>query len=382
MGKEYLKAKEKDYEELIDFINYVFSHSGGAVDFPSLLPKLYKNKDKAKYHHIIKVDNKIRGVVGAFPFTLSLLDENINVVGIGTVAVHPYSKGQGYMKELMNKAIEEMKSENVDISVLSGYRQRYEYFGYEPCGEQITFNIQELNINYKHNELIDKSISLKLLDENDEDILGRAYELHSKKSVKVLRKKEEFLDVLKSWNCSIYSVFKEENFIGYISANNGLIDEIVLQDNEDLNIVIASYIKTFNHNEVSFRVPTYEKEKISQLIKICENYFISKNNNFRIFNYEKIVRLMLKLKSTYSKLEDGEYNISIIDYGILNIKVKGNKVWVNKIEGDFDIELNELQAMEFLFSPIKSYFDFDKEIPSFLHSWFPLPLYIENPDCV
>lgn len=200
MGKEYLKAKENDYEELIDFINYVFSHSGGAVDFPSLLPKLYKNKDKAKYHYIIKGDNKIRGVVGAFPFTLSLLDENINVVGIGTVAVHPYSKGQGYMKKLMNKAIEEMKSENVDISVLSGYRQRYEYFGYEPCGEQITFNIQDLNINYKKNELMDKSISIKLMDENNAYIVEEAYELHSKKSVKVVRKKEEFLDVLKSWN--------------------------------------------------------------------------------------------------------------------------------------------------------------------------------------
>ncbi len=33
MGKEYLKADEKDYEELVDFINYVFSHSGGKTDF-------------------------------------------------------------------------------------------------------------------------------------------------------------------------------------------------------------------------------------------------------------------------------------------------------------------------------------------------------------
>lgn len=40
MGKDYLKADEKDYEELVDFINYVFSHSGGKTDFPSLLPKV------------------------------------------------------------------------------------------------------------------------------------------------------------------------------------------------------------------------------------------------------------------------------------------------------------------------------------------------------
>ena len=382
MGKEYLKADENDYEELIDFINYVFSHSGESTDFLSLLPKLYKNKDKIKYHHIIKVDNRIKGVVGAFPITLRILDEKVNVVGIGSVSTHPYSKGKGYMKELMNKSIEEMKKDNVDISVLSGYRQRYEYFGYEPCGQQINFNILDVNINYKSNELIDERISIKLLDENDHTIVEKAYELHSKKNVKVVRKKDEFLDILKSWNCSIYSVFKNGEFIGYISANNGFIDEIVLEDNSDLNLAIASYIKTFKHNEVNLRIPVYEIEKISQLIKICENYSITKNNNFRIFNYEKIVRIMLKLKATYSNLEDGEYNISIINYGVLKIKVHKNNVEVKKVQEEAHIELNELEAMEFLFSPIKPYFNFNNDIPSFLNSWLPLPLYIEGLDCV
>lgn len=452
MGKEYLKADEKDYEELVDFINYVFSHSGGKTDFPSLLPKVYKNKDKIKYHHIIKVDKRIKGVVGAFPLTLSILDEKVNVVGIGSVSAHPYSKGQGYMKELMNKAICEMKNENVDMSVLNGYRQRYEHFGYEPCGQAINFTILDLNINYKLQELIHKEITINLLDENDPNIVEEAYKLHCKKNVKIERKKEEFLDILKSWNCRIYSVFKKGEFIGYIVSNNGIIEEIVIKDNKDLNFVIASYIKTFNHNEVNVRVPIYEKEKISQFLNICENYSITKNNNFRIFNYEKIVRIMLKLKATYSNLEDGEYNIKITNYGILKIKVHKNQVEVKKVEektykakgifknseekiykakesfhssgeetykdkealkssGEetykdkealkssveeiykgkkvlnrseerFNMELNELEAMEFLFSPIKSCFNFNKDTPSFLNSWLPLPLYIENLDCI
>ena len=328
------------------------------------------------------------------------------------------------MKELMNKAIGEMKNKNVDMSVLNGYRQRYEHFGYEPCGQHINFNILHVNINYKRNELINKGISIHLLDENDPNIVEEAYKLHCKKNVKIERKKEEFLDILKSWNCRIYSVFKNGEFIGYISSNNGFIEEIVIEDNNDLNFVIASYIKTFNHREVNVRVPIYEREKISQLLKICENYSITKNNNFRIFNYEKIVRIMLKLKSTYSNLEDGEYNIKIINYGILKIKVHKNNVEVKKVEEktykakgnfnnsenetykakeyfhssgeetykdkealnsseeEFHIELNELEAMEFLFSPIKSYFNFNKDTPSFLNSWLPLPLYIDNLDCV
>ena len=147
---------------------------------------------------------------------------------------------------------------------------------------------------------------------------------------------------------------------------------------------------------------------------------------------------MLKLKATYSNLEDGEYNIKIINYGVLKIKVHKNQVEVKKVEEknykakgifnnskdkiykekeyfhssveetykhkealkssgeeiykdkealnsskeEFNIELNELEAMEFLFSPIKSYFNFNKDTPSFLNSWLPLPLYIDNLDCV
>lgn len=94
------------------------------------------------------------------------------------------------MKELMNKAIYEMKNENVDMSVLNGYRQRYEHFGYEPCGQHINFNILHVNINYKRNELINKGISIHLLDENDPNIVEKAYRLHSKKNVKVERKKK------------------------------------------------------------------------------------------------------------------------------------------------------------------------------------------------
>ena len=133
---------------------------------------------------------------------------------------------------------------------------------------------------------------------------------------------------------------------------------------------------------------------------------------------------MLKLKSTYSNLEDGEYNIKIINYGILKIKVHKNNAEVKKVEEktykakgnfnnsenetykakeyfhssgeetykdkealnsseeEFHIELNELEVMEFLFSPIKAYFNFNKDTPSFLNSWLPLPLYIDNLDCV
>lgn len=403
MGKEYLKAKESDFEELVDFINYVFSHSGGKTDFPTLLPKLYRNNDTMKYHHIMKEEGKIKGVVCSFPLNLNLLGENVKVAGIGSVAVHPYSEGKGYMKELMTKSIEEMKNENVDMSVLSGYRQRYEHFGYEPCGEQINFNILDLNINYKFTEEDYEGIMFEILDESKSNLLEKAYKIHSSKTIKVEREREKFLDIAKSWNATTYSIYKNYEFIGYISSINSTIFEVALEDNNDIDLVIASYIKRFKLGKVNLRLGVHEIEKISKLMKICENYSINTNNNFRIFNYEKVVGLFLKLKATYSNLADGECSIDIENYGVLNIKVINNNIEVKKIEEykdelskeesahkelksqnirKFHIELGELEAMNFIFSPLKSYFDFNKDIPNFIQSWFPLPLYIENLDCV
>ncbi|HFF9300589.1 TPA: hypothetical protein ACGFCK_001079 [Clostridium perfringens] len=69
------------------------------------------------------------------------------------------------------------------------------------------------------------------------------------------------------------------------------------------------------------------------------------------------------------------------------LKSSGEEIYkdkeaLNSSKEEFNIELNELEAMEFLFSPIKSYFNFNKDTPSFLNSWLPLPLYIDNLDCV
>ena len=92
MSIEFLKGIESDYEEIVDFANYVFSHSGGKTDFPSLLPKLYKREyNTMENHYIVKENGKIKAIVGVFSMDLMVLDKKLKVGGIGTVSVHPYS---------------------------------------------------------------------------------------------------------------------------------------------------------------------------------------------------------------------------------------------------------------------------------------------------
>ena len=62
MKVEFLKAAEADFDEVVDFANYVFSH---------------------EYHYLVKENGKIKALVGAFPMELSVLGQTLKVFGIG-----------------------------------------------------------------------------------------------------------------------------------------------------------------------------------------------------------------------------------------------------------------------------------------------------------
>ena len=120
------KGLPQDYDELIDFGNMVFKE-----DFRALLPKLYQDHpEAAAHHHLIREDGRIKAMVGSFPITLKAAGRTLKVRGIGTVSVHPYARGRGYMKTLMGNAVKEAEAEGAALMILGGQRQRYEYFGF------------------------------------------------------------------------------------------------------------------------------------------------------------------------------------------------------------------------------------------------------------
>ena len=59
-------------------------------------------------------------MVGCFKIPLQVAGNSLLVRGIGTVSVHPYDRGKGYMKFAMHKAIDDAVAEGADYMVLSG----------------------------------------------------------------------------------------------------------------------------------------------------------------------------------------------------------------------------------------------------------------------
>lgn len=106
--------------DILDFANYVFSQSSQPHDFRRLLPKLYgENSGSEGYHYLVREDGRIRAMVCAMPLSL-LWRQAVAAAGIGTVSVHPYARGKGYMKALMNQAMEDLKTQGYAMAFLGG----------------------------------------------------------------------------------------------------------------------------------------------------------------------------------------------------------------------------------------------------------------------
>ena len=374
----YSNGVIEDFEDIIDFGNYVFG-----IDFKKLLPKLYGEKvDTSTNHFIVKDNNKIKGMVGCFPLELNVINTILKVKGIGTVSVHPYSRNKGYMIQLMNNAINEMNKDSIDFAVLGGQRQRYEYFGFTPTGSQITFEVTEENIKHKKSNF-EADILLKALDDLSEDDLKSIYILHNGQSVHGTRDFNSFTYICKSWNSNPFGVYSKNKLIGYIilSKNYDSVKEIYLTDYGILIELLSNIMKRFHKEKVDVIAAVHRQQLITNLEGICESYKIEPNTCLNIFNYKNFIKAFLQLKSSYEILEKGQLIIEIIDRESIIISVDEN-ITVEIADGIADVKLSHLQAMNFLCSSIRPFVNEARAVNNLIKSWFPLPFFFPEIDNV
>ena len=163
-------------EDYIDFINYVFGMNGTpSASFPSLLPKLYSAKRETDKVTYFALDNeRIVGTVLSYPLTFHIGDKTLTAHGIGSVATHPRHRGEGFMKDLMKQAINDMVKDGIDFSVLGGRRHRYAHFGFEKCDGMMYFSITPKTVSYVNPNR--EGITMRTVKEDDTALLDSLYE--------------------------------------------------------------------------------------------------------------------------------------------------------------------------------------------------------------
>lgn len=378
------KEDEKELLEVIDDVFFSEDDEATKRNFLELLPSLYKEQYSPGYNNlIIKEDGAIKAAIGCYPREVTAAGRSLKVMGIGNVAVAKDSRRKGYMVELMNLAVDIMKNEDYDYSLLGGDRQRYGYFGYEPIGSSQRFSINRNNISHVAGKDFKTTFTAKEVTEADTATVDKIVELYKSLPYHMNRTRENCLDVLRSWRSVPYAAFENGEFKGYFSVQKfGGLQEIKAVNVEDtLNLILCA-MDVIGTESVGFSLPVFDVDFCDYMIKICSGSAINNADMINIFNFAKFIEAFLAIKAQRMNLCSGTLNILIHGFKRdenLSITVDGKNVTVAETDTTPDFVLDHHRAID-LIGGI-----FSKErnsLPAFAQGWFPLDFFAYGQDNV
>lgn len=366
------------YDDLMDFMNYVFGFNGNEKDFKKLLPKLYKPEyDPCYSNYVVTENGKLKAAIGAFDSDLSVDGEILKSRGIGNVAVHPYSRSKGYMKDCMRLALRDMIEDGVDFSILGGQRQRYQHFGFEHAGQQISVGVDRGNLRRAFENVPLTPLEFRDVNADDADLLDRIHALHAAKPVHTVRPRASFYDIACSWRSSLTAILRDGDFRGYFIGGLG---ELTLADPEDTVDVVRNYV--VQRGDVHLSFPVWETDLLARITRFGGGISFDHCEMFNILNYPHVIAALLRFKAKREELGDGELSLFIRGFAgdvSVRIAVKNNEVSVEEGASDCALVLGHLEAISFLcglWSPHRL------ALSPAVRSWFPLPLFVDGADHV
>lgn len=370
---EYIFGTREYEEDILDFANLVFSQAYRPHDFKRLLPKVYAREGFAPLHALAIDENKrIRGMAALLEGKMSFRGESLSFGYVGTVSVHPYARGEGHMKKLLPLLCERARQKNLDFMVLSGNRQRYQYFGFENALCEMSFSITSDNVRHALKDIDGSEFSFKEMTEGDSGFAKKLY-LNLENRGRPVFDREIFLEQLRSWDRLPYMVYRGNESFGYIVSDvSGNIYESVLLDDG----CILKVLKAWHSAKLSgFKFfPSDETQKVLAG-EIAQAYEIRHSQMIRVLSFERLLRFLIKYRLCKEPCFDFESVISLAGER-LEVKAKGGKASVSATDKDCNIFLSHDEAVRTLFEPYAE----RSHIPLGLRQLLPLEMYFPATD--
>lgn len=374
------------HDEYLDFINYVFGFNGRDRDFPKLLPKLYRREDDpAGNSYVVTENGRIRAAVGAFDHTMTVCGRELRCRSIGNVAAHPYDKSRGFMRRLMDMAVEDMVRDGIAISTLGGKRQRYNYFSYEKSGTVYRFSVNSDNM--RHTFGIDRTarhrFDVRALTVDDTASLDAIAALTERENYVPVRARTRLYDILRSWKMTPVAFWEGDRFAGYAVLRDTTVTEWLMVD-ENVDEITDALICLYDYKRESLtlKLPPFATEYIRALYRIAEGYALEINESYSVLNFAAVTDAFLALKTTYTELPDGTLTLFIHGRAgdeRITLSVKDGKTEVRAAtEAEIPTaELSHIDAINLLFSPFCPARDL---LPAHARLWLPLPIWMYPAD--
>ncbi|MBR3504610.1 MAG: GNAT family N-acetyltransferase [Clostridia bacterium] len=370
---DYVVATPADREEVVDFANYVFSQAHRPHDFKTLLPKAYADHlpELGAKHYLAKQEGRIRALVADRMIDMRLLDDTLRVGCVGTVSVHPYSRSEGHMMRLMTMMLEDARAEGLDLLMLGGIRQRYNYFGFEQAGWMYRFGIEEPAVRHALADVDTGNVRFSELTEDNPAEVDFACALAARLPVAGARPRDRFLDIMHSWHSGCRLIRVDGEMAGYVMGGD---DEIALLNEDDLPRVIKALFTQDKPDRLSLACGAHETRRIAILADICSHRAMGSAEMINVLNWPRVLAALLKLKAGFLALEDGAFTLAIGDAPSITIRVSGGAPSVAEEGLAPDLSLTHLQAQRKLFG-LEAF-----ALGSAYKNWFPLPFSVSPAD--
>lgn len=345
-------AKPIDKDQVVSVWNYCFEDGEDFVKY------YFENVYDENNTIIIEENDEVLSALQLNKYTIDLRDNKYDVSYVVGVSSKPEVRGLGYMKHLMAYTLEELYKNGEIVSLLMAIDYRlYKRYGFDHCYDQIQYNLRT-------DELLGFRLSSKLRKATFEDAetLSRIY-TKAMESLNgyAVRDKAYFNRFMKEVSSeSGYIYIDEENnsyIVYYIQEDTFFVRELIYNNISSLKSMLA-YI--YNHNtqckKTVINAPVDDKIKlIIANLKTCEIKLIPFMAG-RVINFEKYIESLNSCNIDTQKINNKYIKIKVIDKyinqnnSVFKISVCDNKIKIQRVEEDYDIELDINSITQLAFS--------------------------------
>jgi len=377
MTNGVVQLKGNEFAEGMEFLNMVFGEHH-PHDFAAMLPSIYRpTDDHMACNSAVRIDGAIQGIVGMFPMIWKVGDATLRVGGIGGVSTRPEARGKGHMRALMNHSVKQMRERGYELSWLGGQRQRYQYYGYEKCGNGYHFTINKSNL--RHSFADPPPLRLEPLAEDQTERLGRAQNLHDAQPAHAVRAPVDFARYLVSWYHRPWAAIDGDGeMVGYLVANEAGDQVVELAATEDAIALYTVRAWTAGHckGSVTFEIHPWSVGQAQLLSRYCESQSVSATGNWQVLDWPAALDALMKLAQRGIPLAAGEVVVHIESAATVRLCADGTGAGCEAAEGArADLTCDSHTAMRALFGPLPPSSVCDlPEGARILESWCPLPL--------
>ena len=345
-------AKPIDKDQVVSVWNYCFEDGEDFVKY------YFENVYDENNTIIIEENDEVLSALQLNKYTIDLRDNKYDVSYVVGVSSKPEVRGLGYMKHLMTYTLEELYKNGEIVSLLMAIDYRlYKRYGFDHCYDQIQYNLRT-------DELLGFRLSSKLRKATFEDaetlsrIYTKAMESLNGYAVRDEAYFNRFIKEVSSESGYIYIDEENNSYIAYyIQGDTFFVRELIYNNISSLKSMLA-YI--YNHNtqckKTVINAPVDDKIKlIIANLKTCEMKLIPFMAG-RVINFEKYIESLNSCNIDTQKINNKYIKIKVIDKyikqnnSVFKISVCDNKIKIQRVEEDYDIELDINSITQLAFS--------------------------------